>query len=218
MRHSLRTAPESTPEAPQTTRRQSTAKGQASTANLSTGPATRPLPTASPKTVHLIDELRRPFLAFVVEHGTMLATRAALAPRFMRAFTAFVTDTEGSFVEFCRTVDPKIPADREGYKAHPSYQAADYLRRLVAQTASPKEQRPASERPVTPLVALARMVATVLPLIDVNGSIWRAFVKEMNWSERMAIRVQTLAAKEGGIRMAPRIVHQLRSAQVSRVA
>ena len=125
--------------------------------------------------------------------------RAELAPKFVRAYNAFKTDTEGSFVSFVRLFDETIPTDREGYREHKTYQAALYLRRVVDNQAKPAI--PASKRPVTPLVALARLLATVLPDMPDHDILWAAFVKEMRWSQGQVARLQTIVNREGPIQM-----------------
>lgn len=164
--------------------------------------------TLSPKLANVIEALRRPFKAFVGSFRDLTTTRAELAPPFMEAFEAFEAETEGTFIQFCRLVDPAIPADRAQYRNDPAYQAATYLRRLVQQMAiKPRRRGP---KPATPLVALARFVATVLPLVDPTGVIWTAFVQEMHWSERQAKQVKLLGAKQGAIPMPRKVTENLR--------
>lgn len=166
----------------------------------------------SAKLANVIDNLRRPFKAFVSDFQTLTTSRAELAPAFMQAYDLYEAETEGTFIQFCRLVDPAIPADREHYRHDASYQAATYLRRLVQQSAiKPKRRGP---KPATPLVALARFVATVLPLVDPNGAIWTAFVQEMHWSERQAKQVKLLGAKQGPVPMPRKVVEQLRPRMV----
>lgn len=161
----------------------------------------------SAKLETVIDNLRRPFKAFVSQFKEMTVSRAELAPLFVQAYTAFEKETEGSFIQFCRLVDPTIPPDRASYRNDSGYQAATYLRRLVQQAqAAPTRKR--GPKPATPLVALARFVATVLPVVDPTGAIWSAFVAEMHWSERQAQRVQALGVKTGPIAI-PRKVQSI---------
>lgn len=146
---------------------------------------------------HVIDALKRPFSAFVSDFKSLGQSRQELAGPFMQAFDAYETETEGTFIQFCRLVDPSIPSDRALYRNDPAYQAATYLRRLVQQQAiKPRRRGP---KPATPLVALARFVATVLPLVDPTGAIWSAFVQEMHWTERQAKQVKLLGAKQGPV-------------------
>lgn len=189
----------------QSTRRHTSVRSQRSIARHEDSPAIVKEPTQ--KTLRLIDDVRRPFTAFVDEHSIVLESRADLAPKFVRAYDAFRTDTEQSFVAFVRLFDPEIPADREGYRNHRTYQAAEYLRRVVANQAKPA--LPVNKRPVTPLVALARLLATILPDMVDHEILWAAFVKEMRWSQGQVARLQTIVNREGPVnlttskRMAP---------------
>lgn len=175
-----------------------------------TAPATPVPDNMSAKTKHLVDAVRQPFMAFATDFAAITLTRADLSPKFMKAFGAYASDTGGTFIAFVRLIDPTVPADRKAYRAHTSYAAADYLRRLAAATATPRKPIPASKRPATPLVALARMVATVLPLVDPNGKIWDAFVAEMHWTQDTAKRVQSLGAKLGPITLSSAAALSLR--------
>lgn len=178
--------------------RKATVQTVRSTASETPATVTAPV-QLSVKLTSVIDNLRRPFRAFVSEFKSLSLSRAELAPAFMEAFGHYEKETDGTFIQFCRLVDPSIPADREAYRNDPSYQAATYLRRLVqqAEMQSPKKKR--GPKPATPLLALARFVATVLPVVDPTGAIWAAFVAEMHWSERQAARVQALGVKAGPV-------------------
>lgn len=156
-------------------------------------------PTLSAKTRAMIEGIREQFSTFVDDFTALVSSsRAELAPRVMRAFDAYKNETDGTFVDFVRQLDATVPADRVKYRAHRSYQAADYLRRLVAQ--APRAMaRKRGPRPATPLVALARLIATVLPAVDPTGQVWAAFVKEMHWTAEQAKRLQKLAASQGAV-------------------
>lgn len=169
----------------------------------------------SKKVIHLIDEIRKPFAAFVNDFAAMTESRAELAPKFMKAFAAYAQETGKSFVAFVRVIDPSVPEDRDGYRGHSTYQAATYLKRLVDQQGAQREASkvPASERPATPLVALARFVTTVLPLVDPTGALWNAFIKEMKWTDEYAERVKVLGAKQGPIVLKGRAVAAFRVAR-----
>lgn len=151
----------------------------------------------SAKTQALIDDVRPGFTSYVSDLSEVLSTRKELAPRFGKAFDAFRDETKQSFVAFVRLLDPSVPKERDDYRNHASYQAAQYLRRLLS---APKRSK-RGPKAATPLIALARLVATVLPVVDRDGAIWTAFVAEMHWSERQASRVQALAGKLHGVPM-----------------
>lgn len=198
-----------------TLRRQSTTRNTRSTSAESnvTNITTR-LVEPSAKTRHMIDAIKEQFTAFVGEFASMWESRQELAPKFVKAFKAYKEDTGLKLISFVRELDPTVPTHRddddtgEGYKNHPSYVAATNLNRLA--NAEPKKAIPANKRPVTPWVALARLVATVLPLVDTDGSIWDAFVKECHWDEAQAKRLQALANREQPIPLAPQKVGAIR--------
>lgn len=59
------------------------------------------------------------------------ASQLAARP-FMQAFRAWSAETACySFVAFVQYLDPTVPTVREEYLEHPTYQAADYMRRLA---------------------------------------------------------------------------------------
>lgn len=149
----------------------------------------------SAKTQKMIDGIKRPFVAFVSDYKSLLSSRAELAPRFMKAYGAWQSESGGTFVAFVRVLDPSIPVERNAYRAHVSYQAADYLRRLVARQQAEKEGRKVvnpAEVPATPLEALARLVSSVLPLVPNADILWKAFVEELHWTDNQVKRVQSL--------------------------
>lgn len=164
-----------------------------------------PKPTAS--TRKLVDALRSDFGAYVENFKVMAADRSELSPRFMAAFDAWAKDTGGTFVAFVRSLDASVPEDRDGYKAHPTYQAADFLRRKNADANRPP--LPVGKRPVSVYDALAIIVATVLPAVDHNGAIWNAFVREVKWTKERADALRERANKLGAAKLPPRTKHSL---------
>lgn len=165
---------------------------------------------ASAKTRTLIDGIRDEFAAYSGGFVQLQHDTDALAPRFMRAFAAWATDTGSTFVAFVRLFDPAIPEDRDGYRAHGTYQAADYLRRRAADLSrEPAADIPEDKRPVPVYQALAYLVATVMPVVDPTGSIWSAFVREMRWTEEQSQRVKVMAAKLGAVKLPPATKHRL---------
>lgn len=165
----------------------------------------------STTTTRLVAAIRDDFGAFVDGFAALTSDRAALAPKFMRAFEAWTKETSLSFVAFVRVLDPKVPTDRDGYRGHASYQAADYLRRRQADAARAKEATPADERPVSLNTALVYLLATVMPVVDPTGSIWTAFVREMRWDDAQAQRLKERAAKLGAVKLPSRVKHVLDS-------
>lgn len=162
----------------------------------------------SPKASTLIAALRSPFKAFAEGFTHLLTARAELAPQFMKAFVAWRAETRGTFVQFVHLLDPSVPLERKGYRNNNVYRSADYLRRLSNR---PRLARPPNPKtaPVSPMVALAKLVATVMPLVDPTGTILDAFVREMHWSPQQVARLKMLSAREGAIKLAPRTKHSL---------
>jgi hypothetical protein len=188
-----------------------------STARDSSTPASKPrsaeasglVVALSVKVRHLVDGIRDDFTMFTEGFASLTATRELLAPKFMKAFSSWQGETEGTFAGFVRELDPSVPEGRDGYRAHASYQAADYLRRLMAQ--AEREPVAAEDRPVSTYTALAHLVATVLPSIDPTGVIWGAFVREMRWTDAQAERLKVTAAKIGAVKLPPTVRHKLTS-------
>jgi hypothetical protein len=162
-----------------------------------TAPTTTPERTASKATMKLVESVREQFTGYLSGYNALQTTRAKLAPLFMRAFNAWAGDTGGSFVAFVRLYDPTVPLQSEGYRAHSTYAAAEYLRRkardLAAESAAEVEGEElvgatgvGAEAPATPLDVLARFVAMLLPLIahEDQGRIWEFFASDAHWSER----------------------------------
>lgn len=155
----------------------------------------------------LLAELETPFLAFAEGFAHLSTARSELAPQFMQTCRAWQRETHGTFAGFVRLFDPTVPLHRAGYRAHSTYQSADYLRRLRGKRRG--DSLPLDQRAVSPLVALARLVATVMPAVDPTGTIWAAFVRAMHWSDEQAERLKVLSVREGAITLPPRTKHTL---------
>ena len=155
----------------------------------------------SKKTLALVEEVRAGFVGFSTEFNLLTSGRAELAPRFIRAFDAWVKETSGTFVAFVRVLDPALPTGRTDYRNHPSYQAALYLQGLSR--AAEKPEVPANKRPITPLHALARVLATILPLIDDRGVLWATFLKQLHWSETQVKGLQAMVDHEKALMILP---------------
>lgn len=149
-------------------------------------------------TTRLIEDVRRPFHAHVTAFGTMHRKSVELAPSFMRAFGAYQADTGGTFVAFVRLFDDTVPPNRDpdpnersniGYRNHPTYRAADYLRRLAPlERAAEVEDH---ERPAGMSEAFVRLLAAIVTLIPEaqRARLWAIVGDELHWTER---RVETL--------------------------
>lgn len=181
----------------------------------------------SEKVQTAIDSVQSQFVNFVQDFTSLNESREDLAPKFMKAFGAWQSETGGSFVAFVRLLVPDVPEDREGYRAHRAYQAADYLRRLTA-AGSRKQETPVdraariASRPVSPQRAMARMVAAVLPLLapETLDKLWQAMQAELRWSEQQVANLQQTTSEETPLVQlrAPagvKVAHKLRVVNVS---
>jgi hypothetical protein len=140
----------------------------------------------------LVDAIRQPFLSFSGDLSGLTVRRGELAPKFMKAYNAWAGETSGSFPVFCQVLDPSIGPTREEYRAHKSFQAADYLRRLVNQQNRPARDANAA-RPSTPMDAVARLLKTITPLIgaDEITKLHEALKRELHWSDRQVTQLNT---------------------------
>lgn len=147
----------------------------------------------SARTKRLMEAVRRPLLAFAEDFSAVTASRADLAPKFMRAFAGYATDTGGTFIAFVRDLDPAVPPDRDGYRAHQTYQAADYLRRLEARaTQDTAEDRLA---PASPVDVIASLIASMALVVDDPESIWTAFQTSLHWTPARITSLQKRVAE-----------------------
>lgn len=180
--------------------------------------------------VRMIEAVRTPFKAFVDDFSQLEQTREELAPRFMRAFNKWQSETGGSFVAFVRIFVPSVPLQSrtndkgEGYRDNAAYQAADYLRRKNADIeragSTPVERAQAiANRPVNPRTAFARLLATVLPLLDDSAVVQlrRAMHDGLNWTDNQVNGLIELAGSETPLARVrpPRGVHLEHSLKLS---
>lgn len=178
------------------------------TSTTTTDAAPTPL---SSKVQRIVDTLRPSFDAYTRDYTALAVRREELAPKFMKAFGAWQTETGGTFVQFVRLFDATIGESREEYRAHRSYQAADYLRRLAGrQTRAPESSTERATRiastPVRPMQGFARVLAAVVPLVqpEALSALWKAVESELHWSPEQVARLQTLVTEATPlIRMAP---------------
>ena len=148
----------------------------------------------SSRVQHMVDEVRVDFKDFTSEMGAIAQSRLLVAPKFMKAFRAFAAETpgpeKGKFLAFVRLLDPKVPADRDGYRNHPSYQAAGYLRSIEMLANLESADEPSKTLPATPLVALSRVVAMILPAVKDQDAFWSAFKTRLHWNDAQIERLQ----------------------------
>lgn len=157
----------------------------------------------------MLAEVRREFTAFARDFSALATSRSTLAPKFMRAFALWAGEqTDGAtFIGYVRYLDPHVPAERDAYRVHRSYMAADYLRRL---TTIRRTRRPIRSR----LDMLARTLATIVPLVRDEAILWQAVEAELGMSARQITRLRAVVAAAQplltlpGVRqIAARIVH-----------
>lgn len=125
-------------------------------------------PDLSSKVLRAIEEIKKPFTSFTKDFAAIAMRREELAPKFMKAFGLWQAETGGNFVTFIRHLDPSVGNTRNEYRTHRSYQAADYLRRIVANVGR-REGAGGIEAdvtgPVTPAEAFSRLLAAFMKLI-----------------------------------------------------
>lgn len=157
------------------------------------------LETLSAKTRKLVEAVRPAFTQFAADFEALTVKRSELAPKLMKAYGAVQSETGISFVGFVRLMDPTVPVSREAYRAHKTYAAADYLRRLAAGRPSAAAGPRITPEAETPLDVLSRLVAAILPNLDAP-IFWTSFAQVCapHWSERqmttLRSRVESLTA------------------------
>lgn len=137
-----------------------------------------------------IEAVKKSFNSFAKELGLVNETRAELAPRVMKAQAAFQTETgNASWLGFYRLLDPTIPTDRDGYRAHPSYKAGEYLRRLSGRSdVGGKGTQSTRGKGVN---GLARVIATLLPIVSNQDALWAGIAKEFSLTARQIGNLRT---------------------------
>jgi hypothetical protein len=184
-------------------------------ATTDTTPDKEPVKLTGPL-VRALDTLRTVFTAFVADFKVLEMKRAELAPRFMKTFRKWQGETGGSFVAFVRVMVPDLPMDTKSYKAHSVYNAADYLRTMAARleregTTPVERARAIANRPASPRTAMARMMASFLPLIDPSAlaALRTAMEEQLHWTTAQVDGIMDLVGTEQPIVRvrAPRGIH-----------
>lgn len=132
-----------------------------------------------------IERLRPELRNFTRQFAVVAEKRKDLAPRFMRTYNQISAEADGfTFVEYVRLFDATVPtqaAGENGYRVHPTYMAADYLRRLT-------RQRPRGRQGVRDNAtdALARSLRTILNIIkpETHAQVWAAVQAEFGLTQR----------------------------------
>lgn len=148
----------------------------------------------SKRVENAISAIKRPFTMFVKDFAALASSREELAPKFMRAFGMWQTETAGTFVGFVRMLAPEIGNTRQEYRSHRAYQAADYLRRVTSGAARrPSNNAEGHIGPATPTDAFARLMSSFLTLIPEpqQATLWQAVSVQLNWTDRQVTRLQT---------------------------
>lgn len=134
-----------------------------------------------------LSTIRPQIMGFANDFATITRRKVDLIEPVADAFTLWNRETGRSYVDFCRALDPTVPADRDGYRNHATYQAMDYLRRsfnvgtgrLVSRRARAATRTNAVEK-------IARVLKTILAVVrpeDV-ATIWQAIGDELALSVR----------------------------------
>ena len=164
--------------------------------------ATETAQVMSAATRKLVDGVRDQFKGFVDGMNILLARRAELAPKFMKAARAYMAEMNANFIDFVRELDPTVPETAKEYRNNPVYNAAVYLKRLT--DAQQRAERSggtvtngvanAGPQPVPAMSALARLIAAIKPLVpeDQLPKLWEVIARELNWSDAQRDRLQRL--------------------------
>lgn len=133
------------------------------------------------------------------EFGRVLAShKADLVEPFMSGLEQWRKETgRNSFVEYVRAIAPDVPGDRDGYRSHPTYQAADYLRRVYQRTTKTGTSAATSNTRsirVNAVNRLARALKTVFSVIQpaLIDQIWTGIATEYGLNDR---QLTTLKAR-----------------------
>lgn len=160
-----------------------------------------------------IAELRGQFHAFTSQWTALDARRSTFAPVFIATFKRWRKETGRTFVAFVHEVDPSVPADKDQYMRHRSFQAALYLRRLVEapETVTGKGRKTLS--PYRMLVATIRALLLFYP--RPADEVWSAVAKMSHWQDRDLEKLRLAVTKARPLvtlPSAPRLVKRRRVA------
>lgn len=140
-----------------------------------------------------INQLRPKLMGFSDEFHAITIKKGELAAPFMDGFALWAHVTGRSFVDYVRAIDPTIPGDREGYKSHKTYMAAEYLKRSITSGAGRNQggdgqtQRERSQPTRTNAVGrMARLLSTILQIVkpEDHATLWQALADELALTPR----------------------------------
>lgn len=160
--------------------------------------------TPSRTLARTIAELRPAFLGFTTQ---LFERKSELAPAFLKAFSMWERETGRGLAAFVRELDPDMPAERDAYANHRSFQAAWYLVRTAR-----KPAEKAGRRTVTPFQMLASFIKSVQPLLD-DSRIWHEVARASRWNTRDLERLKMAVAKAKPM---PLLKHQPRLVRFER--
>lgn len=138
-----------------------------------------------------IAAIKRPFMQYAEGFAKLSETRAELAPKFMKAFGLFQADEEGgSLADFVRQFDPSVPTESAEYRAHSTYMAADYLRRLRRKDKGDNRAKPVRSN----LSAMGRLLALHVAVVQDVEAFWTGVEREFNLSKRQVGTLRKVVA------------------------
>jgi hypothetical protein len=183
--------------------------------------------TVSANLVAMIAGLKAQFGKFTELYTRLTESKAEFAEKFMSGFTLFAQETGRTFVDYVRAIDPTVPQDREGYRSHRSYQAADYLRRSMTVGGGNRgaRQKPARTNAVG---RLARMIATILAIVrpEDHAAVWQGVADEFGLAGKALSNLKTQAGKVEPLFMLPvrrpvpagKVIHMEEARAIERAA
>lgn len=166
-----------------------------------------------------IEELRPAFRELGHGLDQLTRKRTEVAPLFMRAYQIWRREIKRPFIAFVHELDPTMPVkDRNAYRQHRSYRAAQYLLQLAEQP-----EKVAGSRGLTPLAMLAVTIKSFLPLcgsVREQKHALEALTKTSRWRESDIRRLTATIrrAKPISLPNAPRLVESARSTKAVVVA
>lgn len=146
--------------------------------------------SVSPELKAAITFLRPKFEGFTEEYAALTIKKGELAEPFMDGAALWARETSRSFVDYVRAIDPTVPGDRDSYRQHKSYQAADYLRRSatlgVSRAGNNAGGRAARPTRTNATGRMARLLATVLKIVKTedHAAIWQAIADQLAMTPR----------------------------------
>lgn len=149
----------------------------------------------SPRLARDLARLRRRFLGYQQNTVGWLQKRRELAPEFGRLWLRFHHEQppgENTFPHFVRLLDPALPQPKKLYKAHPSWNAAVYLRQLALPTRKYARERIKAQMPLR--VLLLRVLHTWASYMG-EEPVWAMVAAISKWDAPRIARLKKDAQK-----------------------